>query len=49
MALQLPAMRKLGEELGFTLDRGLAAVVDGAMTDGKTKGEAAPPVAASPA
>jgi flotillin len=31
MALQLPAMRKLGEELGISLDGGLADVIDGAL------------------
>ncbi|MGF1625608.1 MAG: flotillin family protein [Alphaproteobacteria bacterium] len=42
MALQLPAMRKLGEELGFSMDGGLAGVIEGAVTDGKANGAAEP-------
>jgi hypothetical protein len=31
MALQLPAMKKLGEDLGISMEGGLADVVDAAM------------------
>lgn len=31
MAVQLPAMKKLGEELGVSLDGGLAGVTSGLM------------------
>jgi flotillin len=41
MAMQLPAMRKLGEELGLSMEDGIAGVVNGTM-----EGEAPRPVAA---
>ncbi|WP_306045190.1 flotillin family protein [Nioella sp. MMSF_3534] len=43
MALQLPAMKKLGEDLGISMEGGLADVVDAAM------GKAAPSASEPPA
>ena len=44
MALQLPAMRKLGEDLGLSLDGGLSEVVKGALP----AADDAPPTVAPP-
>lgn len=51
MALQLPAMRKLGEDLGLSMDGDLASVVQGAMSGGgstNTPAESQTPPAAAP-
>ncbi|MBB5514810.1 putative membrane protein YqiK [Rubricella aquisinus] len=44
MALQMPAMKKLGEELGISMEDGLAGVVDQALT-GPTSDPKAKPTA----
>ncbi|MEZ5669373.1 MAG: flotillin domain-containing protein [Alphaproteobacteria bacterium] len=46
MALQLPAMRKLGEDLGLSMDGDLAAVVKGAVSGGGADTQAAKATAA---
>ncbi len=38
MALQLPAMKKLGQELGISMENGLADVASGAMDDAAING-----------
>ncbi len=40
MALQLPAMKKLGQELGISMENGLADVASGAMDDAAINGAA---------
>lgn len=43
MALQLPAMRKLGEDLGLSMNDGLAGVMNGAMGGGTAASAKAAP------
>ena len=48
MAVQLPALKKLGEEVGISLEDGLAGVVAGATAlNGSASGSAPAPAAPS--
>jgi uncharacterized membrane protein YqiK len=42
MALQMPAMKKLGEELGISMENGLAQVANGALVEAETQPESKP-------
>ncbi|MEM7722250.1 MAG: flotillin domain-containing protein [Pseudomonadota bacterium] len=44
MAVQMPALKRLGDELGLSLDNGLAGVAEGLSGDTKTPANSAPMV-----
>ena len=37
MAVQMPALKRLGEELGLSMDAGLSGMAEGALTGGAPK------------
>lgn len=49
MALQMPAMKKLGEELGISMENGLAEVANGALLEAETPPESKPSAKGKPA
>lgn len=48
MAVQMPALKRLGEELGLSMDAGLSGMAEGALTGGALKPRAVEPIDDTP-